>query len=127
MTKVLKVSDYLKNIVNNLIDIKINNKIIDSSSSNYIKYTDGTLICFASTIVKNCPSGNTTYDITLPQNYKNDYIILTTKRGGGAYWANLDNKAYPLSNNSLRIDVWNNGSITAEGISFNILTIGTWK
>lgn len=54
---ILKISQSLENIINKLIDDRVKNKIIADSGSNYIKYDDGTMICFGvKTITTNVTS-----------------------------------------------------------------------
>lgn len=109
-------------------ELYLNGAKILESGNGFIKFTDGTLICFANTETKNCPTGGTDFDVTLPQNYINqDFAIFATKRNGGPYWANAIEHAFPLSTNSIRIGAWNDKPNTAESISYNLLTIGKWK
>lgn len=42
----LHISNDFQNLINGLIDTRVGEKIVDSSGSNYIKFTDGTMICF---------------------------------------------------------------------------------
>ena len=124
----LKISNDLENLINDLINTKINNKIIDSSGNNYIKLTDGTLICFVSTGSNSInANGSTDINVTLPQSYKDtNYIVLVNRRGGGSYWSYIEYTSYPYSTNTIRIGCWNNVG-NASSLSFNVITIGRWK
>lgn len=116
---------------NNGIDV--NNGIIQEINSNYngtyIKYTNGILICYTSTSTQNCNGyAGASFDVTLPSTFiDTTYVTLANIRGGGAYWANINDKAYPVTTSTLKVDMWNNGSTTAEGISYNVMAIGKWK
>lgn len=115
----LHISEDFKNVISSTIY---------SYGNDYIKFENGIMLCFANTQTKNCPHGATDFDITLPQSYLDqNFSIIVAKRLGGSYWANALEHAFPVSNDSLRIGVWNDSPNTAENVSYNLLTIGKWK
>lgn len=105
-------------------------KIIDSSSSNYIKFKDGTMICYLSTGTFSNIGANSSMsrNITLPQSYANiDYQIIITKRGGGAYWGNTNGLAYPADKSTVHLEYFNIAGHPSTVDNTSILTIGRWK
>lgn len=108
---------------------KINDLIIENSGNNYLKFADGTMICYLTTIMQDCPKYSTTnYPTFLPQTYVDtNFLCFAIKKYGGAYWANVFEKIYPTSTSSINIDAWTEGNNDAKDIQYNVFTIGRWK
>ena len=123
-----KLTEYLQEQINNN-----ENNILNmlKSGNDYIKLSDGTLICYGKTTVAEITYGSEYSEIiTLPEDYVNDkYIVLTSITSGGASWANVICRGGATSENTIRLIAGNyiaSGS-TARDIILSYITIGKWK
>ena len=107
------------------------NELIIESGNNYIKFSNGTLICWGETSAFNITSSSqTNNDITLPVAYKDSsFKVICSVSLGGAYWASIvATMGYPLSNSSIRVMGANYmAGQTIENIKISYITIGKWK
>jgi hypothetical protein len=106
------------------------NGIVESGSG-YVKYADGTLICYGKSNTAEIPYGSEYSEtITLPESYKdNNFIVLTSITSGGASWANVICRGGATSENTIKLIAGNyivSGS-TARDIILSYVTIGKWK
>jgi hypothetical protein len=103
-----------------------------SNGTGYVKYNDGTLICFGKTTTPtDIPYGSELSEIiTLPQNYiNNNFIVVASITSGGSSWANVICRGGATSENTIRLIAGNyivSGS-TAKDIILSYITIGKWK
>ena len=106
-----------------------NKRKICDSGNGYVKFADGTLVCYVASEMKDCASYSTTSFLTsLPATYiDTNYTCLALKKYGGAYWANVFEKVFPVTTDSVNVDAWNEGGSTAENIQYSIVTIGRWR
>ena len=102
-----------------------------SNGTGYVKYNDGTLICYGKTQSAKISHNNEYQEIiTLPENYlSNDFVVLTSITSGGAGWGNVIVRGGSTSSNTIRIIAGNYiaSSPTAENIVLSYITIGKWK
>ena len=109
----------------------INEKVIEESGNNYVKYGDGTLICWGKTNLVNISAyGSEVIDINLPYSYKDtNYLVITSITDTGPYWANGFTVAgYPTSEDKIRLMLGNYlVNATVENVSGGFITIGKWK
>lgn len=109
----------------------INEKVIEESGNNYVKYGDGTLICWGKTNIVNISAyGSAEFDINLPYSYKDkNYLVITSITDTGPYWANGFTVAgYPTSKDKIKLTLGNYlVNATVENVSGGFITIGKWK
>jgi len=104
---------------------------IVESGSDYVKYADGTLICYGRTTASTINYGSEYSEtITLPESYTDrNFIVLTSINSGGASWANVICRGGATSENTIKLIAGNyivSGS-TAKDIILSYVTIGKWK
>ena len=122
---------YNNNTVKEELD-NMQNKKIDSSGNDYIKYSDGTLIIYGKT-QKFSINPNYYYDIeiTPPIPFNVSIvapIISVSMRTSGASWGKVVLKStYNNSTGKIIINTWNNNTSTAEDIEIGYIAIGKWK
>lgn len=107
----------------------INGKVIEESGNNYVKYGDGTMICWGTTSVGQLSAlGGKRITITLPKTYINsNYSGFLTKKGEGGYWAYVQETIFPRTSSDFVISVWNNANNVANLEAIDYFTIGKWK
>jgi hypothetical protein len=118
----------IKEVVNENYD-ELTNLI--SNGTGYIKYADGTLICYGKGTSASIPYGSEhTEEITLPQSYTDSsFIVSVSILSGGASWANVICRGGGTATNKIEITAGNyivSGS-TARDIVLSYITIGKWK
>lgn len=106
-------------------------KELITNGSGYIKYADGTLICYGKSETAEIPYGSEySENVTLPESYKdNNFIVNVSITSGGASWANVICRGGSTSENTIRLIAGNyivSGS-TARNIVLSYITIGKWK
>lgn len=114
-------------------DLFINDyKMIDSGSNNngkYIKFFDGTLICYGvvNNITTPANDGTSTL-ITLPISFINtNYNVSFTTVNGTAYWASVSTSVNSKNTNNFRMSTWNEAGSDNSNQSFSYIAIGKWK
>lgn len=107
----------------------INKKVIEESGNNYVKYGDGTMICWGTTSVGQLSaSSEKRITITLPKSYTNsNYYVFLTKKGEGAYWSYVQETVSSRTSSKFVIFTWNNANNVANLASMDYFTIGKWK
>jgi hypothetical protein len=114
-------------------DLFINDyKMIDSGSNNngkYIKFFDGTLICYGvvNNITTPANDGISTL-ITLPISFINtNYNVSFTIVNGTAYWASVSTSVNSKNTNNFMMYTWNEAGSDNSNQSFSYIAIGKWK
>lgn len=103
-------------------------KVIDSSSSNYIKFKDGTLICYGNYARDSFGTNGTDTRVNLPQKYKAaDYTVLQSFYGSSSYWTWLTITHDGMDVDNFNSKVWNNQSVATGRMAITWMTIGRWK
>lgn len=108
----------------------INGKIIDSSSSNYIKFEDGTCMVWGvydTTITLPGGSG-TTIICNLPITMKDtNYIPTISKKDGGNGFSYLIDNVGTKGTTSFNVNIWNNSGGEANVLGYYWQVMGKWK
>lgn len=124
------IKEYIDDLGDDLVNLteQVNNKII--GNSNYIKFDDGTLICYGKTSTFNINSiSEHQENITLAESYlTNDFIVNVSISSGGSGWANVICRGGATSENTIRLIAGNYiSNSTAQNIALSYMTIGKWK
>lgn len=101
-----------------------------SNGTGYVKYNDGTLICYGKTSVFNISAaGEHQENITLPESFlTNDFTVIVSIVSGGSNWANVICRGGATSENAIRIIAGNYiSSYEAQNIAIGYMAIGKWK
>lgn len=116
------------------LDTLTNSKTVYESGDGYIKYSDGTMICYG-TYAESSTSYSDYYStlgisgskkITLPQKFKDtNYRVEITPLIFGNISANVDSKT--VSTISIRVFTHRQYSSYGSGISVDYIAIGKWK
>lgn len=124
-----KISQSLENLINKLIDDRVKNKIIYDSGSNYIRYNDGTMICYGTSELKDCaPVTATIFQINLPQSFiNNSYVITLSRRNGGNNYTSAQERTVDINQTFFKIYSWNISQQTASALQYDYIAIGRWK
>lgn len=108
----------------------LNNKLVDSNGSNYLKLQCGILICFGSFRISSLSSGSgASTTVSLPSVFKNtSYSVFLQRRIEGAYWSWLEETVSNRKTTSFEVKFWNNATEgqTAYG-DYDYIAIGNWK
>ena len=101
------------------------------SGTGYIKYADGTLICYGKTTTATISAGSEYSEtITLPQGYLDtDFTVLVSITSGGSNWAGgIACRGKAQTTNSIQIIAGNYiSTVQAENIIVSYMAIGKWK
>lgn len=104
---------------------------INDGGNNYLKYSDGTLICYGETNAFNINAGQEHQEnITLPATYLNDdFIVNVSIKAGGNNWGQVVCRGGSISSNTIKLVAGNyiTTSATARDIILSYTTIGKWK
>ena len=102
-----------------------------TNDTGYVKYNDGTLICYGKTQEANINAASEYSErITLPQSYlTSNFIVLASISSGGPGWGEVIARGVATDINKIRVYAGNyiTGSSTAQNIIVNYITIGKWK
>lgn len=103
-------------------------KVINSSGSGYIKFQDGTLICYGVYEKPSFGANGTDTTVNLPQKYKDTgYMVLQSLYGSSSYWTWLTVTHDGMTVNNFNSKVWNNQSAATGWMAIEWMTIGRWK
>ena len=120
MTKTLHISNDLENLIKKIT-------IVDSGNG-YIKFGDGTMVCYGSSTTQNCSPGATVFGISLPQTFiNNSYTVSLSRSDGGANYASTLERILSKGNYYFEIYVWNDNQNVANSLQFDYIAIGKWK
>lgn len=105
------------------------NFLTSSLSSNYERFSDGTLICYGSVTCKALTKNSgTNTTITLPQKFKDtNYRVSLTCTGSGAYWSHIQPSCSTKTATTMTIYFWNNATESSAQCTFDYTVIGRWK
>lgn len=117
----------IKEVVNENYEEQQN---IVTNGTGYVKYNDGTLICYGKTTKVNInASSEYSENITLPQAYlSSDFTVLASVTSGGSGWGSIIARGGATDTNKIRIIAGNYiQQYTASDIVLSYITIGKWK
>lgn len=101
-----------------------------TNDTGYVKYADGTLICYGKTTKVNInASSEYSENITLPYSYlSSDFVVLASVTSGGSGWGGIVARGGATDVNKIRIIAGNYISQnSASDIILSYITIGKWK
>ena len=109
--------------------VNVGNGIIIATGNDYVKFADGTLVCYGETISGNVSGySSSTMQISFSVSFVNSsYKVICQLTGGGAYWSWIVSNVRNRTTTGANIDLYNNNSNTAENISCTWIAVGKWK
>ena len=108
----------------------VNDKMIDSSGSKYIKFADGTCIVWGSydTAITLSASSGDTIICNLPITMKDtNYTATISKKDGGNGFSYIADTVGTRGTTSFNISLWNNGGASSTVVGYYWQVIGKWK
>lgn len=126
-------------LLNAVGGLQVNGTNVVASGTGYIKYYDGTMVCYGGktgtttysdywSFVKRSPEGTSAIQVTLPQSFVNTsyYVILTPIYGKNSIICDVDN-SNNKAKNSFRVMCFKAPNDTGNNYGFYYVAVGKWK